>query len=356
MSIDFKIFDTETLLGVFFDTQNLGPVETYFFDMFTGLNVSDNEYVEFNRVGGNRKLAPYVMPTAMGKPIYSAAESVTRMKPGYIKIKDPVSASHVLKRRAGFGEMGNSQPMTPGRRYLMIVADIVKQHRDAITRTWEKQASDALRTGSITLKGDDYPERVVNFQRSSDHDVVLTGAAQWSSTSDILSSIQTYVTRCRRAKWGGPVTRLTVGADVLDVLLKNEGVREMLKNDSFRNPSNGGMELNLGLREGQFVERIGRLGSNLELYSYSDYYEDENGDPIEFLGKNEALFTGPNIQGIKCYGAISDLRAQLQAMPVFMKMWESDDPSATLIMSQSAPLMAPVRPDSTLRLRPLGAV
>ena len=42
-----------------------------------------------------------------------------------------------------------------------------------------------------------------------------------------------------------------------------------------------------------------------------------------------------------------------QPLPVFPKMWDEDDPSATILMTQSAPLMVPVNPNNTLRARVL---
>jgi hypothetical protein len=36
---------------------------------------------------------------------------------------------------------------------------------------------------------------------------------------------------------------------------------------------------------------------------------------------------------------------------MFPKMWRENDPSAEFVMTQSAPLMVPLRPNSTFRIR-----
>ena len=43
--------------------------------------------------------------------------------------------------------------------------------------------------------------------------------------------------------------------------------------------------------------------------------------------------------------------ADLQALDIFPKMWKNPDPSVIYLMSQSAPLMIPSRPNCTLRAR-----
>jgi hypothetical protein len=69
------------------------------------------------------------------------------------------------------------------------------------------------------------------------------------------------------------------------------------------------------------------------------------------MDSRDIVLTGPNVNGVQCFGAILDHKAQFQALPIFPKMWDENDPPATYIMNQSAPLMVPVNPDATLRAR-----
>ena len=52
--------------------------------------------------------------------------------------------------------------------------------------------------------------------------------------------------------------------------------------------------------------------------------------------------------GVRCFGAILDEKAGFNAMAVFPKMWSQQDPSATYVMTQSAPLTVPVNPNNSL--------
>lgn len=353
---DFQIYDTATLLGVITDPEMMEPPSDYWLTLCfpSQVNFTD-EYVDFGKLSANRKIAPLVVPTAQGKPIYSAAESAVRVKPAYSKPKDPVSASRVIKRAAGFGEMLSNTPMTPAQRYDAIVADIMRQHLAAIQRLWEWLAAEAIIYGEVTLEGEAYPRTIVDFQRDPNLSIVLTGASRWGQAGvKPLRDIEQWRFRVRDAKFGGPTNRLTVGANVWEIMRQDAEIKELLKVD-YR-PYNNGLTLNLGIREGQHVEFVGRLSGTLDVYVYSDYYQNPDGSVAQFMSPDDVVLTGPGVSGVRCFGAIQDKAAGWQALPVFPKMWDAEDPSATFIMNQSAPLMVPLNPNNTLHAKVLGPV
>jgi hypothetical protein len=193
---------------------------------------------------------------------------------------------------------------------------------------------------------------VVDFGRAANHTVVLGSGSRWGESGiKPMADIQSWIDRVRRAPFGGPVNRLTVGAEVLPVLLADADVLKQL--DTQVRGTNA--DLNTGLRAGEYVEYIGKLGPNLELWVNSDFYEDpETGTATPFLDPKTVVLTGPNVMGVRCFGAILDEKAGFNALPVFPKMWSQEDPSATFVMSQSAPLTVPVNPNNTLSAKVLG--
>lgn len=347
MTIQVQLYDTNTLLGLF---REMEPASTYFRDLTSNSVVTfTDEYVDFEKVSEQRKIAPLIVPTAQGRPIYSEASSVTRFKPAYLKPKDAVSPGRTIKRRPGENLFApNNQ--TPLARYNAIIADIMRAHREAIERREEWMVARAVIDGSVTLSGPDYPTRVVDYQRDPSHTVTLSGTFWDSSPSyDIMGDIQAWIDRVRRAKFGGPVSRITVGDEVLGVMLRNEGVLKQL--DTQVRGTNA--DLNTGLRSGDYVEYIGRLGPNLELWVNSDFYETPEGTIEKFLDPKEIVLTGPNVNVVRCFGAILDEEAGFNALPVFPKMWRNPDPAATYVMSQSAPLPVVVNPNNTLKAKVL---
>lgn len=345
MTVDNHIYTTNQLLGVM---REFDAPTDYWLTLGYGRALNfDTEWIEFDQITTRRKLAPLVVPTAQGKPIYERAETVTKVKPAYVKPKDPVSAARMIKRAAGLGELNSGAPMSPAQRYLAIVADIAIEHRDAIMRRWEWLASEATQHAAVTLEDDAYPLTVVDFMRDAGHSVTLGVGARWGDAGvSVVRSIEAWRSTARRTDFGGRLTRMTMGTDVWDVVREDEEIRELLRLD-IRNTS--GTSLNLGLLDGDGeVEFVGRLASNLELYVYSDYYEDDTGAVVEMMSPKDVVLTG-DIGGIRCFGAILDKRANFQPMEIFPKMYDIEDPSATNILTQSAPLMVPTLPNRSFR-------
>lgn len=135
-----------------------------------------------------------------------------------------------------------------------------------------------------------------------------------------------------------------MGSDVIGVMLQNKSVLKQL--DMQVRGTNA--ELNTGLRAGEYVEYIGKLGPNLELWVNSDFFELPDGSTENFLDPKKVVLTGPNVGVVRCFGAILDDQAGFNPLPVFPKMWRNQDPAVTFVMSQSAPLPVPVHPNNSL--------
>ena len=349
--IENNIYDTRTLMGVLRDNDSMQPPESYWLDLCFPNQVNfDDEYVDFSRLAGQRKIAPLVVPTAQGKPIYSAAEARSRFKPAYVKPKDPITATRMIRRAAGLGELDvDGVGLSPQARYNAIVADIMREHRWAIERRWEWLACQAVTEGKVILEDEAYPRTLVDFQRDPDHSITLGAGARWGDAGvSILRSIESMTQLVRKAKFGGPANRLTIGADVWDVMRDDDELREAM-NNNYR--GNRDTNINLGVRDGLDVEFVGNISGTLPVYVYSDYYQDYDGTVIEMMNSKDVVITGNNVNGVRAFGAIQDKAASWQPLSIFPKMWDQEDPSATFIMNQSAPLMVPVNPNATAKAR-----
>lgn len=345
MAIQVQLYDTNALLGLY---RQVEAPSTYFRNLlFPQVVTFEDEYIDFEKIREGRKLAPLVVPMAQGRPVYSEASQLTRLKPAYLKPKDPVSPGRVIKRRPGENLFAPNN-MSPQQRYNAIIGDILRAHRETIDRREEWMAAKAIIDGKVLLEAEDFPTTLVDYQRESSHTVTLTGAQAWNApgyAGSRMDDLQQWIDRVRRAKFGGPVNRLTVGAGVLEYLLKDDDVKRQL--DTQVRGTNA--DLNTGLRAGEYVEYIGKLGPNLELWVNTDFFEDETGSAQPFLEEGDVVLSGPSVMGVRCFGAILDAKAGFNAMTVFPKMWMSEDPAVTFVMSQSAPLPVPVNPNCTLK-------
>lgn len=342
-----EIYDSAQLLGIFWSTDYQEPPKHYWLNFFPQIVQFTQEEIDFTKISDIRKLAPLVVPTAQGVPIYTAAERLSSVKPAYIKMKDPVVATEMMRARAGSGELGRGRArLTPQQRYVKLIGDIVLQHRLAWARRLEWMAANAVIDGQVTLEGERYPKTVVDFGRDSAHSIALTGSAQWGQAGvSILRSIQTFRQIVRRAKFGGMTNRLTVGANVVPLIQQDAELREFLSNQ-WRSGTN--ISIKMGMLEGLEVEYLGNI-EGVEIWAYSDWYQTPDGTVVPYMDPNDVVLTGPGLNGVQAFGAIQDVRAQFQPEQVFVKMGEEFDPSATVVLTQSAPLMVPVMPNTTLR-------
>jgi hypothetical protein len=320
------------------------PSSSYWLDLcFPSVHLSNTEYIDFDLVDKARRLAPFVAPTVQGQPMVNRGHSIRKFKPAYIKPKDSVDPARLLKRRAGeFFGGGNA---TPQSREDAIVADILNEHREGIERRWEWMAARAVIDGAIIIEGENYPRVSLSFGRNAANTKVLTLGARWSeTTSTPLADLESWNTEMfQRA--GYPISRVTFSPEAFAAFSGHADVKGLLET---RRGSTFAMETAPG--DGRPVQYRGTLpGSNIDLYVYNDFYEDNQGNQVRFLDAGDIVLTAASVDGIRAFGAIMDKKANYEARPMFPKMWEQEDPSGLFIMTQSAPLMIPARPDASMK-------
>ncbi len=346
MSIERTLYSTEEMLGTFYD---LEPSQEFWLGFFPGMHQSETTNIEWSKVTDFRHLAPLVLPTAQGKPTYAAAEAVQSIRPAYLKPKDAVQAAHMLVRRAGLGELGNVAALSPQERHDATIVSIMEKHRRDVERRWEWMAAQAVQNGSITLVADDYPEATVDFKRDAGHTIVLGSGSRWGESGvSIVDNIDAWNDMMADADFGGPATNLIVGTTAWKAMKADAEILALLNKD-IRQTSDTNFDFGVG--DGSKLQRKGNLSANIAVWVYSDYYQAADGTVVPFMDPRDVVMVGDSVGGVKCFGAIMDADAGFQALPMFPKMWKNHDPSATMLMTQSAPIMLPVNPNNTLRAR-----
>jgi hypothetical protein len=347
----FDIFTTATLLGVL----RVQPVESaYFLDNFYNREINfTSEEILFDKVVGQRRLAPFVSPVVQGRVMKKLGYQTLSFRPAYTKPKHIVDPNRQFTRLAGEAIGGD---LSPGARWNAAVAENLREERDAIQRLWNWMAAMATIHGSVTVTGEDYPTQVVDFGRDAGLTNILAGGAQWDQvTADPLGDIKDMRTLAFQ-KGGAPITRLTFGLDAFDLFFANDDVQALFKGQEIGNvarTSDSSLSA-LGSPGAPYEYRGVLMGANgqgrVEIYTYDEQYEDEAGATQHIMDSYDVIGTGGAIQGTRCFGAIRDKRAGLAAMSLFPKMWDQEDPSVTYTMTQSAPLMVPGNPNNTFRM------
>jgi hypothetical protein len=335
--------DTHQLLGV---VNNIPAVTPFWLNLaFPSVQTFDSEWIDFDTVDESRRLAPFVAPNVNGKTMTAEGFNTRRFKPAYIKPKDAVDPSRVIKRRAGEAIGGS---LSPEQRRGAVITDILRVQRDMIMRRWEWMAKCAVVDGSVTVSGESYPAQTIAFGRDPSQTVTLSGGTLWSAagTSHPLTNLQTWYTQTQRLS-STPVRDLVFGTSAWDAFVGHAEVQDKLES---RRGSEMALETSTGLGTSDVAQYKGMLPGGPRLWVYSDQYKDDSGAAVDMLDPTYVVGVG-QVEGVRAFGAILDARAGYRALEMFPKMWISDDPSVEQIMTQSAPLMIPLRPNATFRAK-----
>lgn len=338
-------YSTAELLEV---SRHIKTITPFWLSFFPRQINFETEEIFFDKVDQDyRKLAPLVVPNVQGRPMTLEGYTSVSFKPAYVKPKHAVDPSMVIERQAG--EALGAGSLSLEQRRAAVIADILRRHDSLLTNRNEWLAAKALIDGAVTLSGDDYPTTTVDFQRHASLTYTLAGAALWTAgTATPLEDIkQARINANNRS--GAVIRRVVFGGTAWD----NFATRVDLK--TLMDKNYGGLNVNIqraadGFEGQEYMGTYGGIfgGGTIDLWVDRSKYVDETGSEQFFLPQTTVVGFS-DVEGVRCFGAIKDLRA-LRAMERFPKMWVNEDPSAEFLMTQSAPLMVPKKPNASFKI------
>ena len=305
---------------------------------FPSVEVSDEETILFDSTNGRKLISPFVSPLAEGRIVADLGYETDSFRPAYVKDKrffDPKKGSARLPGE----KIGGA--LTPMARIQRAIKSNLREQLDMLNGRMEVMAGEILRTGRVTISGERYPTRVVNFKRRAENTVILSGGDRWGEAGIVpwddvdaeaqeMSDATGYgATDVIFGKEAWKLFKPSVPKDALDKTLENGSMTEILMG-YVRQPRDG-------------VQYRGRSGY-LRFWTYTGTYtEPEDGVTKKTLGDYDVLIGGASIDGVRHFGAIQDFAAGLQARQYFVKSKEHFDPSRLEYLMQSAPLLVPYR-------------
>jgi hypothetical protein len=329
----FDVNSTAQLLGAFGVLDRPSSFIKKLFMQFE--QTFDTSEVYFDQVQRARQMAAFTAPTTVGKVMRSRGYATQSFTPAYVKPKHIVEPLKAMKRRAGERLPGE---MSPEQRYALAILDNMMLEDDAITRREIWMIMQLLLTGTVTCSGDDYPSTVLNLNRNSGNTVQLTGSLRWGQAGvDPLQNIRAWSTLVQQVSGYKP---RTVILDPLagDLLIQSPTILKVMQ--SFRQTT-GNIDLAGKTTGGAIGEEVAYLGSlpEFDFWQYQELWTDDTGTVQQFMPNNTVILASPGgAQGIMAYGAIMDKRAGLRPLPRFPKVFDTEEPSQTSTMTQSAPL------------------
>lgn len=323
----------------------------------------DDRTLEFSKSNTLRRVAPFVSPSSEGVAIYNNRETVSRIDTAYIKLKDAVRAEEFTGRReVGAGELGQRRTLTPAERWRYRSAEIARQHVVAIDNTIELMCFQAVAFGIVTVRNDETNIPVfVNFGRDASHTITLGAGEYWSivdGSVNPLSDISDWKSLARRPKgptsserFGSAPNLWIMGSAAAQAFRTNPEVRKEL-DLNYARPSQ--TLLNTGALEGLDIEYIGRLNNGDEVWLYNEYYEDAAGEIVAIMDPKDVIGINPSaVNGQIAFGTIANFKAQLSSMDYFPNMYPNESGSEIYMSTESAPMVLPVHPNATMRIRVL---
>lgn len=342
-----NIFDTNVLIQV---VPNLMTSQNWLLDkFFPNITESDTEEVSIDVDVGLRRLAPFVSPLVEGKLVEARKFQTNSFKPAYIKDKRAPDLRKPIRRQ--IGERIGGQYSAAEREMLNLQFELTDQI-DMINRRLEWMAASALQTGTVTVTGEGYETQVVDFGRSSDLTIALSGADKWPETVEAgktntkpSADIEDWAQRM--LKESGAVatdivfTTKSWKAFRLDTSVKDSAI-------TFPALSPFGNQINPGAQIKTGAVYKGRWG-NYDLWVYNDWFIDPlDGKEKPMIADGSVIMSGADLMGTRAFGAIIDPAFNYGPMAYAPKSWLQQDPAQRFIMVQSAPLVIPSRVNASL--------
>lgn len=337
------LFTTRVLQAVL---SGLDRPQSFLLDtFFPDLALFDTEKVDFDKLDRALGLAPFCSPLVRGTPVKARGFTTDSFTPAYVKPKNDLDPSRPLRRRPGERTGGE---MSAGARRDAILVDLLEDQRSQIIRRKEWMASAVLRTGAVTVVGDDFPAQSVDFGRDAGLTVALTGATRWGEAGvSPFDDIQTWADAVALAS-GASATTIVLDPKSWALARLDPQIDKIL-DYRFVRPTR--MEMGpLARGEGRWATYVGSAGQ-FDFWVYSQPYVDVDGTAGNMMPDHTVIMAAPGVDagvgGYQAQGAIKDGRAGHQAMEIFPKSWIDEDPPTEWVMSQSAPLVVPARPDAS---------
>lgn len=334
-----EMYDTLELIGMF-EALDHQPRQFFYRRYFPTVITFETEEIMFDKISSSRRIAPYVHPMVQGRAQAVPGWQTNTFKPAYVKPKAVVTPNMAIKRRPGERVGGGEQSLQ--QKLNRVIAQILEDHDDQVARREEYMAIEVMRTGKLTVESPEFPKMVVDFGRPNGHTEALTLGDRWGETGvEPLEDLLEWGNMVQAASGVFP-TDVVFDPLAAGLFLKNAKLKEIMDN---RRQRSGDFEL-IGTMSGNDAVYIGSIGQ-FNFYQYQQVYTDDAGANQKMIPDYSVFMSNPQgFEGFATYGAILDVNA-MQAMQRFPKMWEQNDPSAVVLMTQAAPLPVTARPEAS---------
>jgi hypothetical protein len=326
---------------------------TFFRDfLFKETQQSQTLSVAIDELVGNRRLAPFVSGQAIAPSVQKMPFSTKIYYPPLIKAKKNLQALEALNRLPGELPFTTGAAFDQQQRAMELLGWELQSLSDSISRTEEWMISQLLDSGQLSIVGEGI-DKVVDYEMPASHKLTLTGNDLFTnSSSDPVALFTSWQRLIQQDGKMGPADFAIMGRNVRDAFLSHPKISANAT--SLLNT----LRVDLGVINPAMLPTGAEFLGTLRLYAYNEYYEDDSGVTHDMMPADKIFIGFSRARNIFAYGAIQDLqspasmsntsriptglpslpRNNLYAMSRFPKTWFTEEPSAQILMIQSAPL------------------
>ncbi len=320
--------------------QKMMPARSFFRrTFFPDMTPFVTEEVLLDYKKGKRKMAPFVAPRVGGITMDRQGFRTDKYTAPKIAPQRQITIDDIVIR--GIGENVFSQ-RTPADRQTELLGRDLAEMDDMITRREEWMIRELLFNGQINVKGyidynnSKYVDQVINYGVTNKE--ILAGAALWDQgTSTKLADLKRWRLQVIRTSGRAP-TMVILGQDAAEKFLSDAQVVDKLKQFNSKQ-----LEIAPVVQD-DALTYLGRIHDlALDLYTYDEWYVDDDGTEKAMVPANQILLARPNT-GELLYGAVTQMEAgqfYTYEGPRIPKSWADDENEQRMIRLSSRPVPKP---------------
>ncbi len=309
---------------------------------FPGIFEFDTAEVYFDRILDDMRMAPFVAPLALGSVQQPRGFQKETLIPASMKPKNQITGKEVLSRRAGEAIGGD---MSAADREAAIREDYLLKHMERIARRHEWMASSILRTGSVTISGDEYPSAVVNFQRAGALTKTLLTTARWGETGvSPFDDVDGWINEVGEES-GAAVDIVTMDKKAWGYFASDPKTEKALDRTLGQTAA---IDLGFSGNVPGKPQYKGRIG-DVEFYVYNDVYHDETFTKQQLLPDHTVLMgSRAGYAGAKLCGVVQHAENHYEKGEFFPHEWIDPNTGAQWVETITAPILGPKRVNASL--------
>jgi len=309
---------------------------------------------------GSRKISVDVERFTEGRATKMPKVTANKYIPPYHELEYYFNRDEVFMKLIQYGALGSPEG---GAAIAQNAFDNLNEQRKMIQRAIQKQQSDILQTGIITLKNGDN----IDFKRkpASMINVNTAGNPYWSNptTAKPLDDL---------AKGGLFLRQIgTASGNELNFIARSSVIAALMNTDQYKSFADYRRIDRLQVGMPQFTESTGftyhgqiAAGTDyrVNLWSYDEFYEDEDEKSVYYLSDKLGILLPMNFQGKTVFGGLYGLKnssiggastkipALIETDYLIRPFYDEKTVSSGIIQS-SAPIVIPITVDRIFSLQ-----